>query len=160
MKMTKLNAWLLSAIVCTVLAVGCQDGTDRPTMYPVTGTVTQAGTPVAGALVSFSAGGGGQAATGRTDDSGKYALSTFGGDDGALAGQYGVKISKVEGQEEAQGPDEGMDSAAYEAAQAGGGEEAEAPKNLLPEKYSKTETSGFSATVTEDGENTFDFDLE
>lgn len=164
MKITKSNAWLLSAIVCTVLAVGCQKGTDRPTTYAVTGTVTQAGAPVAGAIVSFSPGAGGQGATGRTDDSGKYALSTFGGDDGALPGEYGVTISKFEGQEEpgAGAGEDSQDSAAYEAAQqaAMSGEEPEAPKNLLPEKYSKAETSGFSATVTEGGDNKFDFELE
>lgn len=161
--MTKLNAWLLPAIAATVLALGCQKGSDRPTTYAVTGTVTQAGTPVAGAIVSFVATGGGQGATGITDASGKYALSTFGGDDGALPGQYGVKISKIEGQAEEQGAggEDSMDSDAYEAAQQGANAEegAEAPKNLLDEKYNDPKTSGFSATVKEEA-NTCDFALE
>ncbi len=164
MKMTKLNAWLLPTIAATVLALGCQKGSDRPTTYSVTGTVTQAGAPLEGASVVFVATGDGQAASGTTDASGKYSLSTFGGDDGAVAGQYGVKIIKMEGGAApvGGGGEDSQESDAYEAAMQGAPPEAdgtEEPKNLLPEKYADVSTSGFSETVAE-SDNVFDFELE
>ncbi|NLS91298.1 MAG: carboxypeptidase regulatory-like domain-containing protein [Planctomycetaceae bacterium] len=136
------------------LSLGCApEQSDRPKTYPVTGTVTYNGEPVADANLNFQLVGGSSFALAKTDASGKYALMTFEAGDGAIPGEYKVTISKfeaaaatgTENEEEYAPPEEG----------------AEPPpsKSLLPDKYRNPETSGFTATVTEAGPNTFDFEL-
>jgi len=168
MKSTTWNALLALVVIGVVFSLGCpQQGADRPKTFPVSGTVTLNGQPVEGAIVTFVPTAGGKGATGRTDASGKYTLTTFASGDGAVPGQYNVKIVKFEttGTEAAAGPggaemDEEAYTAAQDAAQEGGEEEAAgAPKNLLPEKYADPATSGLKATVKE-GDNTIDFALE
>jgi hypothetical protein len=97
MSRTTLRGWLTLAVVGSVLAVGCGQKAAGPTTYPVTGTVTHNGTPVEGATVAFMASGEQKGAVGRTDASGKYTLTTLVAGDGAMAGEYAVKISKYEG---------------------------------------------------------------
>jgi hypothetical protein len=143
------------------LGLGCaQEGVDRPATYPVTGTVTHNGEPVAGATVTFVSGAGGRSAAGVTDASGKYSLTTFKSGDGAALGQYGVKIVKYEGGtgDAPGGAGEPLEPGGVEPVE--GAEEAEQElKNLLPEKYAEPSTSGLNATVAE-GDNVFDFPLE
>jgi hypothetical protein len=113
-------------------------------------------------MVTFAATGGGHSATGVTDSSGKYSLTTFASGDGAVAGEYGVKIVKFEGDaatgdagfepEEPGGVPDSMEDA-------GGAEGSSEPKNLLPQKYADPSTSELNATV-EEGGGTFDFTLE
>jgi hypothetical protein len=163
MKRTRLRGWFVLAVVGTVFAFGCEQAADRPATYPVTGQVTLNGEPVDGATVTFVPSGEGQAASAVTDASGNYALSTFGADDGAVPGQYNVKIVKYPGSEPAAAGAGGeytdeMYQEGYGGA-ADTGEEAAEPENLLPEKYADASTSGLTATVQE-GDNNFDFALE
>jgi hypothetical protein len=150
-------------LLVVALVVGCQPaGADRPATFKVTGTVTMGGAPLEGASVMFvPKTPPGNAASGITDASGKYALSTFGGDDGAVPGDYFVVVRKYEAAAPATGGT---------AAPAGGEVEQDADftgeavteegaKNLLPEKYASPATSGFTATV-EAKDNSFDFPLE
>jgi len=158
--------WLTLLVIGIGFSLGCPQGSDQPTVYPVTGTVTQGGTAVAGATVTFVPTGDGPSASGITDDSGKYALSTYAGGEGAVPGQFGVKIVKIETPEVGSGGGAGADqeSAGYEAAQQAAqpvdemASDAE-PKNPLPQKYADTASSGLSHTV-EQGDNTFDFSLD
>ena len=130
----------------------------------VRGRFTHDGNPVDGATVTFVPAGGGHSANGVTDASGKYSLTTFASGDGAVAGQYGVKIVRYEG-----GADEAAGGAGAEPEEPGGipdaagvgeeGEEESEPKNVLPEKYADPGTSELNATVGEGG-GTFDFTLE
>jgi hypothetical protein len=130
----------------------------------VTGTITRNGKPLEGAAVSFMPDVGGQSATGITDASGKYQLTTRKKDDGALPGQYKVTIAKYQGKPAAT-IDPGNVTADYDISDeypAGYNPDAQdnsPSKNLLPSKYSNPETSGFEAKVVE-GENTHDFDLK
>lgn len=147
----------LAAVITLGLVVmaGCEPAAPKregPPTYPVSGVVTQGGAPVAGATVRFELADGSNASTGRTDDQGKYTLSTFSAGDGALAGDYRVTVVKMEGGgSEAVSEDDPNYTGAPEA-------EAEA-KNVLPEKYASVETSGLTATVAE-GPNTCDFTLD
>ena len=144
-----------------------ESGTENTETYPVKGVVKLNDAPVAGAtgtLLPQSVSGGhpeagSEAATGKTDDSGRYQLATFVSNDGTLRGKCQVMIAKYE-QQGAQG-----------AAGAGGGSEvaipedagyappgdvdavAPPPKNLLPEKYADYTRSGLTAEVVA-GENT------
>src|SRR5215210_4988708 len=78
-----------------IVFTGCWNSSRSPT-YPVTGTVTSQGKPVAGAVITFVPTGEGEAASAITDSEGKYALTTWEAGDGARPGQYGVKVSKQE----------------------------------------------------------------
>jgi len=138
----------------TVIFSGCGGEPGLDGTITVTGTVSYQGQPVEGAIVMFSPEGEGRAASGRTDASGRFQLTTLKPDDGALPGRYKVALSKTEV--------EGAEMTSEEA-RAYYEKHRRAPtvtsKELLPEKYKKTATSGLMAEVTEGGENNFPFDL-
>ncbi len=71
---------------------GC--GPTYPETIPVTGTVTLNGRPVGGAAIVFTPEEGEQA-TGTTDASGRFELSTFQLGDGALPGKHRVTVAKT-----------------------------------------------------------------
>jgi hypothetical protein len=137
---------------------------DRPQTAPVTGQVTYNGNPVEGATVTFRPAGAGvpgalgsgdgQGAVGQTDSNGRFQLTTFSPNDGAVPGQYQVSIRKLDKAEQPEVFDE--DDPRYDPDV--GTEETAPPKHLLPEKYANPQTSGLTETVS-DGENEFQFDL-
>lgn len=137
---------LAQAVLVWVPGCGGADA-DRPPTYPVSGVISHGGQPVAGATLTFLPGDGFQhAATGMTDDAGRYTLTTFEAGDGATAGGYQVTVVKYE-----------MPPLATDMVE----EEDEPPNvNLLPDQYADGKTSGLTATITEAGPNTFDFELE
>lgn len=156
--------WCLSLLCCfgvLVLCAGCGgSGTAQ-----VTGKVTLDGSPLEGATVAFAPVGEGQAASGKTDASGTYNLTTFVNNDGALPGSYKVTISKVE--DAAGGAGSGSEDDIYAAMEKSGknvmaegsDRSEEVVKELVPAKYTVAETSGLTAEVTSD-QRTFDFALE
>ena len=153
-----LRSWRLLSI-CVVLAAGCS-GSDRPATVPVSGTVTLNGQPVADAQVSFMTDGAPRAAFGTTDAEGKFRLTTFEENDGAMVGKHTVTISNA-----AAVGGEGMSpedpSAAYgEAMQAAAsGTPASGGEGGIPVKYANPKTSGLEREVTQGGPNEFDFEL-
>jgi len=152
---------LAVVLLASVLGLGCggQQGADRPSACPVTGTVTHNGQPVEGATVAFQAASGSRGAVGVTDAAGKYTLTTYESGDGAVPGAYQVTIFKYKVEAGAAAVDES--SPDYDAvALAEGEEQAAGPENLLPAKYADPTTSDVTATVSEGGDNTFDFPLE
>ena len=156
--MSKMALGNLLAVVLLVslLGLGCsQPGPDRPATYPVTGTVTYNGQPVDGATVAFQSVEGSHGSTGVTDTGGKYTLTTFKSGDGALPGEYSVKVfkHKLESGGAVAGGDDGPPGV-FDA-----GQPVSEPQNLLPAKYADATKSGLTATVGESG-NKFDFSLE
>ena len=148
-----LRVYFVSGIalsVCLLLS-GC-GGTEHPGTYPVQGTVTFNGQPVADATVNFHPVGQSRSSVGRTDAQGRYELTTFSSGDGAMPGEYRVAISKFElppgAEAEDPEPPEELQSDA----------EALVPQNVLPERYASPDTSELTATVSV-GPNTVDFDL-
>lgn len=145
-------------VVIGLLATGCAPPeVERPDTTGVTGTVTLNGEPVEAATVTFVADGEGQDAIGRTDANGKYTLTTFGGSDGAIAGEYKVKIAKY--------TDMAADTTSGEAGEDGEGGYIEPnendtgeQENVLPAKYADEKTSELTASVSA-GATSFDFDL-
>ena len=129
---------------------GCTSTKDnRPRRVPVTGTVLRMGEPVAQATVIFEPVGSTPAATGETNATGQFRLTTYDTDDGAVPGEYKVAIRKVQviaGDRPSEAPD---DLAAAPPDE----------KWLLPVKYGHTASSGFTATVKADAKNDFKFDL-
>jgi len=137
-------------------------------MYPVSGTVKFNGTAVEGATVTFQLTEGKENAIGSTDKSGKYSLSMFSPNDGAIPGQYKVSISKFEAPvapktTTAPGQIASGELAADYAPPSSAGATSggvKSPKNLLPAKYANGDSSALRAMVDAKKSNTFDFDLK
>ena len=85
-----LPGMLIAALALTML--GC--GPKYPETVPVSGTVTLDKKPVAGAAVVFTPTEGDRA-TGTTDPSGKFELSTYRLGDGAVPGKHRVTVTKT-----------------------------------------------------------------
>jgi hypothetical protein len=160
--------------VGTCLVVGLLAGCNSSGTLPVTGKVTKGGQPVSGALVTFvPQGADGQPASGTTDDSGTYKLTTFVHGDGALPNSYKVAVTKFAGAAAADAStaagggtqySESDVDAAYRAMEAKGVDVTnpkgvEEARNELPAKYANAESSGLTAEVTSGGTNSFDFDV-
>jgi hypothetical protein len=147
--MTKTIAICL--LIC--FALGC--GERRPKTYPVTGMVTLDGKPIENASVSFvpqKPGEDTDAATGLTDASGTYQLTTFVANDGARDGQYAIRITKYltkEGELPEHNDKSGDPPERFEGYGPGYNplKPGPIPKNVLPTKYENQVTSGFTHTV-------------
>lgn len=135
--------WLcLLGVVPFLLLSGCMgDSSTNHAGATVTGTVTLDGSPVKGATVTFRPeAAGGSGAFGMTDAEGKYTLNTSSALQGVKPGQYKISVTKLEAVTSDQ-PSE--DDPAY-----GGAPVREAaPKNLLPAKYSKVNSSELTADI-------------
>ena len=136
---------LAEAILVTVgiVLTGCSNSS-RPSTYPVTGTVTMQGQPVAGAAITFvPTGNEGEAASAITDSEGKYALTTWRAGDGARPGEYRVKVSKQE--QTTVDPSKMVKNLSIEEEQKIYVESKKPPpprKSLIPSKYQDDQTSG------------------
>lgn len=165
--------WKFAVVIAQVVAVvtffGC-GGPAGPPTEPVTGTVTLDGKPAEGVNVVFSPTGGHKAASGITDASGRYQLTTLNPKDGAMVGSYTVAISKTQGDTvtvnvEGLSPEEATKKSAeaYYSSNAfkntGKPSAAQESKELVPVKYKDPATSGFTAEVKAGQENKFDFQL-
>lgn len=156
------NVCLSVFLVALTVIAGCGGGSAKPSkrepVFKVQGKVTYKGKPVAGADVTFRSESVERSAFGRTDDQGNYKLSTFGANDGAVAGKHSVVI--IKGVAEPAKPEAPVESAEYVPP----GYEKVKPqpkaKSDFPEKYSKPATSGLLAIVNDDGKvNQIDFEL-
>jgi hypothetical protein len=140
------------------LFLGCGRGSAHPELVPVTGTVMYNDAPVAGAEVSFFAAGAPRAASDITDAEGKFSLSMFEPGDGTMAGENIITVSKMEGGPTAAvsaTPSSGPPDPAALAAMSqkrmnsgGGVAVASGPKSLVPEKYSKRETTPLKEVIS------------
>jgi len=84
--------WRLSTILTALLAGGC--GSDRPVVLPVSGVVTLEGKPVADAAVVLTSKNGGRPASGQSDNEGRFKLTTFDLNDGAVPGEHVAVVVK------------------------------------------------------------------
>lgn len=97
-----LYIWLLAKPVMILLGLivclGCSGNQDEnlPSTIPVTGVVTYQGKPVPDASVMFYPAKGRKPASGKADASGKFQLSTFGKNDGAIPGEHKVTVNAYE----------------------------------------------------------------
>jgi len=140
---------ILFLVAFSVVILGCNDGKLRT--YPVSGTITYKGEPLAGATIGFvpKTEGQGDTGFGRTDARGFYQLQTMRGNvnAGTTPGEYYVTVVKVES----------VGTGVF-VVESGVRSEAEETVSRIPERYSTTQ-SGLTATVVR-GRNVFDFDLE
>ncbi|WP_442482123.1 hypothetical protein [Aeoliella sp. SH292] len=125
---------------------GCSDSPEGVETHPLTGVVTLNGKPESGVVLTFLAEGeGGTNASAVTDDAGEFVAATSFDmgtreQEGVIAGTYRVTATKFEK------PD-------FSGKQT-------APKNLLPAKYSRAQTSDLTTTVTAGQENRVTFELK
>lgn len=148
-----------------MVLTGCGGGAaapkNREPVFQVRGKVTYKGKPVAGADIAFKSKSVERTAFGRTDEDGEYQLSTFGTNDGAVAGNHDVSISKTSAAAPTT-PDVPVDSTDY--VPPGFEKVKPAAKKIeagIPAKYAKFETSGLIAIVNGDGAaNEANFELK
>ena len=142
-------------IILTVV-IGC-GGKKWPPTNKTAGTVTLDGQPLEGATVSFFPQGDFKPANGKTDSAGRFEMTTFNANDGAMTGSFGVAVArypelKIETTPEGTPWTEDMESDAPP--------EADKPdENDLPKKYADPETSGLTATVVKGDNNVVNFEL-
>ena len=158
------RTFFAGVVLCLVLCSGCGDSVDpnRPKTYPVSGTVTQGGQPVSGANVTFQSTDGSRGAVGVTDANGNFQLTTFTAGDGAVAGEHEVSITKYDQPKITPKGDGSIGDTGDEPEtpeKKGAGTDADA-KSMLPAKYADPKTSGIMATVTDAGDNKFQFNLD
>lgn len=145
-------------LLSTVFLGGCggQPQGDFPETFDAHGVVTFNGSPLSNAVVTLSpVAPEGKGASGRTDEEGKFTLTTFNPGDGARPGRYRVMISPSE-----LAP--GVPSGDHEVELGNPDDTPPAPKaktsSDLPQKYTSVKTSGLETEIVE-GENTLDFNL-
>src|SRR5882757_10120812 len=146
-------------VIVGIVLTGCSNSS-RPRTYPVTGTVTSQGKPVAGAAITFvPTSNEGEATSAITDSEGKYALTTWQAGDGARPGEYRVKVSKQE--ETAVDPSKMVRNVPLEEDQKYVENKKPRPpaKSLVPSKYQDESSSGLSHTVPK-GSSIFDIEIK
>tara|TARA_R110002095_G_scaffold25573_1_gene26179 strand:+ start:10400 stop:10858 length:459 start_codon:yes stop_codon:yes gene_type:complete len=143
--------WITFSLI--FLVMGCSSSEHlkgRVSVLPVTGTISLKGNPVEGAIVNFVSEDGNPVATGKTDSTGKYSLTTYEPDDGAGLGNYVVLVTKIKAPKKTP---EGAEDTGYPGAK-------NLSQHLLPEQYSNRLKSPLRATVTaESSSRNFDFEL-
>ncbi len=154
-----MKSWFPGFAWALIAATTCGCGPSHPDLVPVSGAVTFQGKPVVGAQVTFMAPDAARAAFGVTDAEGKFRLSTFGTEDGAVVGNHTVTVAKPTetGSGETMSPDDPDGGYAAAMAQAAA---RPAVKSELPAKYADPQTSGLTADVTAAGPNEFTLALE
>lgn len=143
------TAGLVSLLLIT--AFGC--GSDKVSVYPVSGTITLDGEPMkGGGSIAFVPTGkdAGKAPGGEIDEEGNYVLNTYASRDGSMAGSFRVVISQVIAEEPEATPD-GSPPPVQKAALS--------PKYFIPAIYSDVKNTPLKATV-ETSENEINFDLK
>jgi hypothetical protein len=147
-----------ACVVCLGLfVIGCSGApTDRPERAPVSGTVVYNGKPIEGAEVAFWAEGAPRPAKGLTDAEGKFALSMFDFNDGAVPGPNKVTVSKVEAAAAPAGdPTAALNDPNALAGQMQQATRAKPPANEIPKKYNSQNSTPITETVTAGEDNTF-----
>lgn len=133
-----------SCLLFAVMVVGC--GGSRTS--PVEGIVLLDGKPLANAPIQFVPQGTGRDATGQTDASGQFAMSTYKPRDGVMPGTYKVVISPPLG---------AADTTRYATAEDAMGAATKAPpKNQsaipgFPTKYSRPDQTPLEQEVPTKG---------
>ena len=124
-------------LLLLTMAVGCGGGATGPELFPVEGTVTMDGQPLANAWVVFYPESKDRPSKGTTDANGHYTLQWASSGAGAVAGKHKVFI----------GTKQDVDAEGNEVPDA---------KETVPAKYN--DETELSAQV-DGSESTFNFDL-
>ena len=150
---------LFGTFAALLMIAGCSgDDANLPTTVPVEGTVAYNGAPLAGAQVAFWTEGAPKSAAGLTDAEGKFKLSMYGLNDGAMVGTHKITVTKDD--PNASSGSE-MDMAAMEDPSkmadmmAADFDNPAGTKSLVPAKYATRNSTPLTETVSAEGPNTF-----
>lgn len=143
---------LLLVVACS-LQLGCSGDDEwsakRPKVYRAGGVVKLDGQPLEGAVVVYHSQEHNISAQGKSDEQGRYTLTTFNQDDGAASGQHKVVVTKRIYKE----VKTKFDSAEERSV-------ASIPKDVLPLKYATPTTTTLEATVNSSGSNQTTLELQ
>ena len=139
-------------VLAAVVATGCSK---HPPTIRATGAVEYHGQPVAGAVVTFFSHEG-RAASGTTDDHGRFQLTSFDPNDGAALGNHTVTITKwvkvssdkIRGATEIRKMGSTLNPG-----------EVVIIANFLPKRYGDVQLTPLSAVVSAGDKNDFIFEL-
>jgi hypothetical protein len=153
----------IPAICAIVLLAPCGcggGGPERPDLAAVSGTVVYDGQPLAGAEVAFWADKAPKASIGVTNSEGKFQLTMFDLNDGAMPGENVITVTKrvataapSSSDMEAMLNDPTTMTAAMQAEDEPG--EKQEAKSDIPAKYSEKGTTPLKETVSTSGNNEF-----
>lgn len=131
----------LASLCWLSLVVGCgESGPPKPTVYPVSGTITGGNGELAGCVITFNpTDPKGVGATATLGAGGKFTLQAIDGRDGCPAGSYKITMSLSQDATKA-----AMMKAMSSGPGKGGPPKVESP---YPEKYQKLETSDKTVEV-------------
>jgi hypothetical protein len=152
----------ISAMLLLALGVlGCGSGSTGPALYPVVGTVTYQGKPLAGARITFIPEKEGAIAIASTDSSGKFTMKS-GTDAGVAAGSCKVTVSLMDSGAGGGGlavdmKPEDMQKLAMEG-KLQAALQAQEKGSLLPAKYGKSDSTPLTLEVKK-GDNNFTIEL-
>ena len=128
------TAFRMTALLLVIATVeGCNR---RPEVAPVLGRITLSGRALGPGRIYFMPPTGGKAAVGRFGPDGRYMLSTFVLNDGAIVGHHRVMLSDLSPENQKSG----------------------LCRPIIPPAYSNPTTTPLTADVTR-GRNEIDFDL-
>lgn len=130
---------VLYCVICLAILAGCENNGDLPATYPVTGSVTFKNKPVASGTITFHPiAADGNPAVSLIDEQGRFELTTYDKNDGAVPGFHNVTIvvaPRMDG------------SSAGEA-------------DVIPAVYNRPETTPLSLEVQSNGSNHFEIELK
>ncbi|HUP81194.1 MAG TPA: hypothetical protein VM260_21770 [Pirellula sp.] len=163
MKVKKMGKSVGLAMVFVVFGtlLGC-GGESLPKRVPVEGTVLYKQKPLAGATVSFKCDNAPRVASGITDDQGKFKLTMYEPNDGAIPGDHKITVIKldtsnvVKGEMSASDPGEAYSKAMAQAATGPRG----GAKDELPTIYGEFDKTPLKETVSATGPNVFTLQLK
>ncbi|MDR1383561.1 MAG: carboxypeptidase-like regulatory domain-containing protein [Planctomycetaceae bacterium] len=158
----------ISLLLLTLCFLGCGGSKVDPSYRLVTGTITHKGTPVAGATVAFSPLDGGAAASGVSNASGNYTLSTGTAlipGSGTKPGKYKVTVYKVEKAVDKDAEDLDAGKISYNEYMERRDKTVIPPSglpdtHLLPTIYNDAKTSPLEVIVEDKKKNVIDLKLE
>lgn len=151
----------IAVVPMLFLLAGCGGVGDKPQLAPVSGVVMMDGKPLADVTVGFhlDAETVPRAGLGKTDENGKFRITTYDTNDGAIIGTHVVTVAKIE--TPGQQGDMEIGGDAYGAAMlAAANPDAPPPKQLFPEKFANKETSPLRVTVDAGGKSDVQLTLE
>ena len=131
------TVYVVPALLMAVIAISCSKDGRRP-VFPVRGQVLYEGKPTPGALVILHPVNDpdprAPRAVARVGTDGRFAPTTYNAEDGAPAGEYAVTVAWVKETDNQNAPRE----------------EQKEPRNLVPDRYGKPETSGLRVQIKEE----------
>jgi hypothetical protein len=132
----------IGAVPLVLSLAGCAPEETHPETAKVSGVVLYQGEPVAQAEVTFRPEGEGDNGLGRTDAQGKFVISTYGQQDGAVVGKHVVTVQLF--------PEGGLPGAEVESTDT----------TPIPPKYADPAATPLSEEVKSGANNEFEFTLE